>query len=42
MKEKREFRDYLSDILDAIKKIEDFTQNSYYDYSSYQGFFAII
>jgi len=27
MKEKREFRDYLSDIFDAIEKIESFTQD---------------
>lgn len=33
MKEKREFRDYLSDIFDAIEKIEGFTQDI-----SFEGF----
>lgn len=31
MKEKREFRDYLSDIFDAIEKIENFTQDISFD-----------
>jgi len=31
MKEKREFRDYLSDIFDTIEKIEGFTQDIYFE-----------